>query len=244
MHERDKRITFDEGPHIYTIDGKSDYTSVTTFIHSLFPKFNADKIIAGMMKSRKWSQSKYFGMTPDEIKKQWNENGKSASSAGTKLHYDIECFFNGNPNDNDSIEYMFFREFWEKYSSSLKPYRAEWMVFDEDVKLAGSIDMLFEREDGDLEIYDWKRCKEIKKFNNFESGICDCVEHLPNSNFWHYSLQLNIYKEILERKYGKTVKGLYLVCLHPNKSGYERIKVPNLPQEVAGLFEKLKKKLD
>ena len=38
-------------------------------------------------------------------------------------------------------------------------------VFDEDVKLAGSIDMIFEREDGDLEIYDWKRCKEIRKSN-------------------------------------------------------------------------------
>ena len=243
MHERDKRILFDEGPHIYTIDGKSDYTSVTRFIHSLFPKFDADKIIAGMMRSSKWSKSKYFGMTPFEIKKQWRENGTNASEAGTKLHYDIECFFNGSPNENDSIEYTFFLEFWKNFSSSLKPYRAEWMVFDEDVKLAGSIDMIFEREDGDLEIYDWKRCKEIRKTNVFESGLCDCVEHLPNSNFWHYSLQLNIYKEILERKYGKKVRGLYLICLHPNKSGYERIKVPNLPQEVAGLFEKLKKNL-
>ena len=28
-HERDTHITFDEGPHIYTIDGESDFTSVT-----------------------------------------------------------------------------------------------------------------------------------------------------------------------------------------------------------------------
>ena len=29
-HERDNHISFDEGPHIYTIDGDSDYKSVTT----------------------------------------------------------------------------------------------------------------------------------------------------------------------------------------------------------------------
>ena len=32
-HPRDKSITFDEGPHIYTIDGDSDYMSVTTWNH-------------------------------------------------------------------------------------------------------------------------------------------------------------------------------------------------------------------
>lgn len=30
-HERDTHISFDEGPHIYTIDGDSDYMSVTTW---------------------------------------------------------------------------------------------------------------------------------------------------------------------------------------------------------------------
>ena len=46
-HESDGHIQFDEGPHIYTIDGNSDYMSVTTWNHSHFPHFNADKIIDG-----------------------------------------------------------------------------------------------------------------------------------------------------------------------------------------------------
>ena len=33
-------------------------------------------------------------MTPDEIKKMWSDNGAEASAAGTKMHYDIECFYN------------------------------------------------------------------------------------------------------------------------------------------------------
>jgi hypothetical protein len=35
-HERDDHITFDEGPHIYTIDGEIDFMSVTTWNHSHF----------------------------------------------------------------------------------------------------------------------------------------------------------------------------------------------------------------
>ena len=44
----------------------------------------------------------------------------------------------------------------------MKPYRTEMMVFDEHVKIAGSIDMLFENKDKTLSIYDWKRSKKIK----------------------------------------------------------------------------------
>ena len=85
-HPRDESITFDEGPHIYTIDGDSDYMSVTTWNHSHFDHFDADKIIDKMMMGRKWGPAhKYWGMTKEEIKKMWEENGKKASTAGTKI---------------------------------------------------------------------------------------------------------------------------------------------------------------
>ena len=42
------------------------------------------------------------------------------------------------------------------------------------------------------------------------------VDYIPDTNYWHYCLQLNVYKAILEEKYGKKVTELYLVCLHPN----------------------------
>ena len=66
-HPRDDHISFDEGPHIYTIDGDSDYTSVTTWVHKHFPAFDSNKIIDGMMRSPKWPQNKYYGKTKEEI---------------------------------------------------------------------------------------------------------------------------------------------------------------------------------
>jgi hypothetical protein len=236
-HPRDDFILFDEGPHIYTIKGDNDYTSVTTWNHCHFSQFDPDAIISKMMKSYRWKQSKYYGQTPDEIKAGWEANGKEASEAGTKMHYDIECFYNNCPQPNDSIEYQYFNEFKKDYN--LKPYRTEWMIYDEALRFAGSVDMLFENEDGTLEIYDWKRSKGISKENRWQSSTTECLSHLPDSNFWHYSLQLNTYKAILEMNYNVKIKGMYLVCLHPNNENksYQRIKVEDMTDEINELFD-------
>ena len=120
---------------------------------------------------------------------------------------------------------------------NLRCYRAEWMIFDEDVKIAGSIDFVSENKDGTLTIYDWKRCKEIKKTNSFgDFAITECIAHLPDTNYWHYALQLNTYKTILERKYEKKVSQLFLVGLHPNLPKYKLYSVPFLDKEMTELF--------
>ena len=239
-HERDSHILFDEGPHVYTIDGDSDFMSVTTWNHSHFPHFDADKIITNMMNSKKWSQSKYFGQTIGEIKAGWNKNGQEASKAGTKMHYDIECFYNEEDVEveEDCVEWKYFEKFEEEIGQNLEPYRTEWMIWDKELKFAGSIDMIFRNPDGTLLIYDWKRCKNIKKDNRWQGATTDCISHLPDTNYWHYSLQLNTYKYLLEKNYGEKVVGMYLVCLHPNNANksYIKIEVPDLGEEIKDLM--------
>jgi ATP-dependent exoDNAse (exonuclease V) beta subunit len=239
-HERDSHILFDEGPHVYTIDGDSDFMSVTTWNHSHFPHFDADKIITNMMNSKKWSQSKYFGQTRQEIKAGWNKNGQEASKAGTKMHYDIECFYNDEDVEveEDCVEWKYFEKFEEEIGQNLEPYRTEWMIWDKELKFAGSIDMIFRNPDGTLLIYDWKRCKNIKKENRWQGATTDCISHLPDTNYWHYSLQLNTYKYLLEKNYGEKVVGMYLVCLHPNNANksYIKIEVPDLGEEIKDLM--------
>ena len=235
-HPRDANISFQEEGHIYTVNGERDYTSVTTFIHSLFENFDPDKIITNMMSSKNWKNSKYYGKTREEIKAGWDANRDLASSAGTKLHYDIECKYNGMNVENTSIEYEYFMNFYKDYIH-LTPYRTEMLVYFEELKLSGSIDMLFKCEDGTFEIYDWKRCKEIVKHSAFNKWMKNpIVDHLPDTNYWHYSLQLNIYKAILIKKYNMQVGKLYLVALHPDNVNYIRIPVVDLQNEVEMLF--------
>jgi hypothetical protein len=264
FHERDKNIQFFEEDHKYVIltDPVPKYTSVTTWNHSHFPHFNADAVIKKMMKGRNWNEdNKYWGMTPEQIKAQWSSNGASVTGAGTDLHFEIECFMNnenllfdyrhsdlyeyymetcGGDLCEKSVEWRYFINF-VKDTPHLKPYRTEWTVYNEDVKIAGSIDMIYENDDGTLSIYDWKRAKNITRVNNFNEFATErLICHMPNSNFWHYAMQLNTYKTILEQKYGKVIKDLYLVRLHPEAEelNYELIPLPNLSKEVVELFEK------
>jgi ATP-dependent exoDNAse (exonuclease V) beta subunit len=266
-HLRDSFIKFYARGHKYEIstDPDSKYTSVTTWNHSHFPKFDADKIIEHIFKSKSWGPDhKYWGQTVEQIKASWKSNGEQVAGAGTNLHERIENFMNNksingvytqkelydnyiknNKNIDDPIEWEYFIQFVKDHPH-LKPYRTEWMIFDEDLKLAGSIDMIYENEDGILSIYDWKRSKEITKINNWNQYATNpLISHMPDTNFWHYALQLNTYKTILERKYGKKIKELYLVRLHPNTQDntYELLEVPILEKEMNDLFEERKKEV-
>jgi len=274
-HERDVNIEFYEEGHIYKIltDPDSKYTSVTTYNHHHFPEFDTDKVIKNMMNGKNWKEGhKNWGMTADEIKQSWNKNGAEASGAGTIMHFDIECFMNqdlvdennndlkythadllemyeedlrdGKPALNTSEEFGFFLKF-VKENPELTPYRTEWLIYNEDLKLSGSIDMVYENPDGSLKIYDWKRSKGIAKTNGFDKyALTECISHLPDANFWHYSLQLNTYKAILEEKYGKKVTDLYLVVLHPNNTTYNLIPCADLSTEVSELFEERRKEIN
>lgn len=270
-HEKDDYITFTESNHNYTIcDGKTKFISTTTFIHTLFAQFDADKVITLMMSGKKWLTSKYYGMTREEIKREWSNKARQSSSDGTDLHKHVELFMNqslnqtSSPSDgythkellemyedinkeqfteiSNTREWDYFLRFVSNYPE-LKPYRTEWMIYDEECKIAGSIDMIYINQDGTLSIYDWKRCLTIDKTSGWNKyAIEECINHLPDTNFWHYSLQLNIYKNILEKNYGVEISQLFLVKLHPdNKSGsFELIKLPFLKDEISSLFEVLK----
>jgi len=261
-HYRDDSIKFYENNHKYIINDEPNvlYTSVTTWNHSHFPNFDSDIVIENMMKGKGWKEGhKYWGLTPEQIKEMWNTNKNAVAGAGTDLHFEIECFMN-NPllrkgythkelyefyianckdiHDKSSIEWKYFINFI-KDTPNLKPYRTEWMIFREDLKIAGSVDMIYENPDGTLSIYDWKRSKEISKINTFNKfANNELICHFPDSNFWHYALQLNTYKSIIEEKYCKTVADLYLVRLHPNseENNYELIKLPDLKNEINDLF--------
>jgi len=260
-HPRDNLIKFYNSGHKYEVstDKKTKYTSVTTWAHSHFPKFDADAVIANIFNGKNWGPDhKYWGMTAEQIKDSWKSTGTAAACQGTSLHDRIEKFMNDRritfaysqkelyeiyKSDfkgklDDQIEWEYFINFVGDHPD-LKPYRTEWSIYDEDLKLAGSIDMVYENPDGTLAIYDWKRCKDIPKENSWNKFATNpLVGHLYDEKFWQYALQLNTYRAIIERKYGKVVSKLCLVKLHPESvnKNYELMEVPMLDKEIDDLF--------
>lgn len=252
-HIKDKEITFTEHNHVYTINGLNVRPiSVTTLIHKFFDPFNADKIIDRMMNGRNWKTSKYYGKTKEEIKMEWELSKTTAATMGTLMHKQIEDYIIAEYENSSvisitknmeeqSVEFKYFLNFWNDFkvkNPSVKPFRTEWMIYDLDKKIAGSIDFTLINENGHLILCDWKRSKEIKTTNNFQKGLL-CFKHLDDCNFTHYCLQLNIYRYILEKNYNHKVVNMFLAVFHPDNTNYITYNVPFMDNEIKLLMTKI-----
>lgn len=241
-HKHDKHINFQEKGHIYTVKGKTGYTSVTTLVHKYSKPFDEKGAIQRILQNN--TNEKYKGMTADEISMLWKINGIEARTLGTKMHYGIECHYNGdtasstassNLWENLDEEHSQFQAFLQDHPH-LQAYRTEWAIYDEANKISGSIDMVFKNtETGKYDIYDWKRTKQIKHygFNNLQA---DFLSHIPEANYWLYSLQLNVYKYILEANYGISIGELWLVAMHPEQTFYKKYKAADMQDIIPKLF--------
>jgi len=78
--------------------------------------------------------------------------------------------------------------------------------------------------------------KKIKSDNPYKKGLAP-LSHLPDTNYWHYTMQLNVYKWILETYYGLDVADLYLVILHPDQPSYQRMRLNIMTDEVEEMIE-------
>ena len=243
-----------------------DYISVTTFIENvMFKKFDKERVAKNIVARNKrtsassWSirhcpNPTYYGMNVDEIIMQWKKIGDEAAQKGTYLHEQIEKYYNKREYDKKASGFKYFRLFENNFiqrNPDLKPYRTEWMIYDEDLKIAGTIDMIYIQKNSSYStcmknnskqqdsywMVDWKRCKQIKKDDNYgKYGIIESTKCYPDTNFWHYSVQLSLYSYILFTKYNiDTRNNLYIVCLHPNQTNYEFHKISYLDNVISDI---------
>ncbi len=236
-YERDERIQFSDSDHTYLIDKKNKAVSVTELIGRYFPKF--DKEFWANKESIKTGKPK------NEILKKWDELGKKARDLGTELHEQIENFYNSKEYIRSKELDKFFKFHKNHIEDKYQPHRTEWRIFDEDKNLAGTVDMVYEKENGELFIFDWKRSKKIinsdgsiEKNNPFENGL-NGLSHLPSSDYVKYCLQQNIYKNILESKYDKKVSSMNLLILHPHLENYHIIQVESFKNETKYLLDSI-----
>ena len=227
------------------MDGKKINYSVTGLIESFFPEFDSDY----------WSDKKAIerikiegGKLTDEniykVKKdilmEWEENRKDAADKGTILHEKIENFYNNIEDNLDAPEFTYFKNFIQKYPK-LKPYKTEWRIFDSNLSLAGSIDMVYEKNNGDLFLFDWKRSTKIINGaghlieSDYDYGF-DELSHIADNSYNRYSLQLNLYKYIIESNYGKKISSMNLLILHPHFHTFFHLQIPDLEKETKFLI--------
>lgn len=232
-NQRDERLCFDEAEHRYTLAGR-ELKSVTTLVDEYFPDFDAPY----------WAARKApaLGIEPEELIRRWEENARRARELGTQMHARIESYYLGCDDVADDTDAMrLFKQFTKVYH--LNPYRTEWRVYHEEFNVAGTLDFL-DLTDGVFTIWDWKRsCKLIDRNGNSiqphrftASCLHPSLRHIPDMSYFHYALQLSIYRLILEEKYGIIASGQRLGIFHPDYRRHYVMDVPYLRLEAETLL--------
>ena len=102
--------------------------------------------------------------------------------------------------------------------------------------MGGHIDALFLLRDRNLVIVDWKRIRELR-FDNPYGSLLYPLDHVSDSNYWTYALQLNMYRYVLETEYGLDVSRMLLAIVHPDMSSPRLADVPRLDAEFQTVHE-------
>jgi hypothetical protein len=230
-------MLLDSENHVYRLNDTT-YTSVTTLVHLCFEPFDADKVLAKMKIT---PQSQYYGMSKEEIKQVWKKSAEEAQQQGTRMHSVIERYYKKEFIVEEEYQLPEIKQFMVFESShSLVPFQVEWRVYNTDVQLAGTIDFAALNSDGTLDLYDWKRTKQINTVNTYNKY--SQTIGLPDTNYWHYTVQLNLYKYLIEKNYDKKVNHMYLVSFHPTKSSFEKYEVTDIQAQIPTILEQLKLK--
>ena len=245
---RDKRIEFIESTHVYRVDQKIQVPrSVTQLVHQFQEPFDAPTIIEKMKNGKRWPEKReeYLKMdgnemSSEEIQAKWDANKEMASKRGTLLHWYCEMFLNGAQLHGPfSTEFRYFLKFYKEFMlrRGIVPVRTELSVFHAGLGCAGQLDLLAKYHNTEsYVIFDWKRSKEIKTSNVFRN-LLPPLEHLEDTNFNTYSLQLNLYKYILETEYGLRIDELYLASFHECNEAPDIRTVDFMPLEINAIIE-------
>ncbi|CAH6420340.1 Hypothetical protein POVR2_LOCUS129 [uncultured virus] len=206
---------------------------VTTLIKSFFEEFNGPEVASKML-----CDVDSLAVDPraiEEITAEWEARGKEASDLGTIMHDDIHKFYTEGTRAR-SREFKLFLTFHKRVEQlGYVPFSSEKKLYDPEYKLAGVADMLYIHKNDlrtqpssnarsvatKLWLIDWKRTKQIK-FIGFDGRVGQYpLEKLQDCNYEHYTMQLNLYKRMLEKQCGYKIVMMSIVVLHPDNQAYE-----------------------
>lgn len=238
-------IAFEDETHKYhhpnDATGNAQYISVTTLIERFFP-FDMDRFIQG--------KAKREGVSEAEVLEEFLRIRDEAAEKGTYLHEQIENCLKGKDYDASAKELMLYKKFYDEIivDKGFEFVEAEKRILLDDYNVAGTVDALFKKPNKDeYIIVDWKRSKKLvidgnpKKYG-YGYGLSELM-HLDNSSYYKYALQQNIYKYILETKYGLRISSMNLIVLHEKYDSYYRVNLPIMTKEVKIILNSINHKI-
>jgi hypothetical protein len=215
ISERQKSLglVFEEDKHIYTMNGKKDYPSVTKVLKSFYREFPLEE--AALKKARGNPQE------AERLKEEWAAAGTYSTNLGSRVHYILEKTLiesNGNYKEvrqpifdcdltqlmkSDNMIFAGKRYLELMESRNVVLLDTEMVLGDPELGYVGQLDKawLTMNKTGDefgLLITDWKTNKK-KNFQetSYTDRMYEPFEKYPNTALGHYFLQLPFYGKLL-----------------------------------------------
>lgn len=228
-------VKYYDEPHKYYVDNK-ELISVTTLIHRYQEDFDEDY----------WSEYKAneYGVKKHHISRAWDFINKKGTIKGSIIHdytenvfynkkfdYPKEKIYNEFGFDPVIKEYIKTKQHVDKFYNDsfgkLIPIKAELVIYDKIALIGGMVDMLFYNvRAGEFQIYDWKTNKDFTLTSN--RRLKNELNILTDSDINIYSLQLGLYKYIIEKYTSIKLGKSYLVWFSHRNSRYKIFETKDL----------------
>lgn len=193
-----------------------------------------------------------LSITPVDLMKEWKYKALVGTTRGTILHNYLEHAWQGKifpPLDwqslikpDDTSAFAESLHILRRQADSflhdhrhLIPIKLEQIVGSKKFKIAGQIDaILYDPELDEYYLYDYKTDKKIEydsPFDNFNAPL----EYISACNYNKYSLQLGIYKYLLEKYTDIKIADCRIVWFNQFNLTYQIIKLKNFDEQVEHL---------
>lgn len=206
---RSTDIQFDQTRDAYVLASRPTLTfkRCTEFVASFFEPFNAREVAERLTAKH----SNYRDRTPHSVLMEWERKRRD----GQRVHAEVTQYIQkGHPptmsKSRRAVEWL-----QREYPREMHEFDAELIVYNEELALAGTIDLLLRRKSGDhCILIDWKTDSSIadKPYNN-KRGIRGPARTWDDCDYVKYTLQVSLYRFLFEKHYGLVVDGQFLVHL-------------------------------
>jgi hypothetical protein len=223
-------IVFHEEEHKYLYDGH-ECVSVTTMIKNFEPIFDQE-LMASLY-------AKKHGLEMFDVLKDWENIRDRSATVGTEIHKYAEMRFGQKcytPYSTLEIPVNLMgmiEDFYSMAKGRLIPVKMEWVVGDKDKGICGMVDKLFYNVKAkELQIWDYKTSKKIDSKSMYNKKMVGPLKHLDSCELVKFSLQLGVYKKIIEKNCQIKLGNSYICWVNEVNDSFKVIETLDLSNEV------------
>jgi len=256
-----KHIKYYDEPHKYYI-GEQELTSGTSYLGRFKSAFDSKKMAFGTAKKtnrsveavlEEWDYKRDFSAMKGTFLHNFAENYWQNKVFPYNNRIPEERFAgDGAMNLKERYEecVRMFKQFYEEASVNLIPIASELVIGDpllpiynkkgevESYGVAGMVDGLFWNDKSqEYQIWDYKTNGKIRFNSDYKKRFSFPITFIEECEYETYSLQLNLYKYIIEKNTDIKIGKCYLVWIHEENETYQVIECKDYQDVIELMFK-------